>query len=132
MDFQSHVDILTRLRVLTLLKYKGQIFCPILSLSGDRLIWKASPLVRSEVLGLFVNTLTGTDKYSRHNREKILQPVQIQLSEKLKKKINFLLQFLYSLHVLNNLKKKQASKISDLTNRKKFQVKLHQNTDTIR
>ena len=96
MDFQSHVDILTRLRVLTLLKYKGQIFCPILSLSGDRLIWKASPLVRSEVLGLLVNTLTGTDKYSRHNREKILQPVQIQLSEKLKKKKIFIAVLIFT------------------------------------
>ena len=28
-----------------------------------------SPLVRSEVLGLFINRLTADHKYSRHNRE---------------------------------------------------------------
>ena len=40
-----------------------------------RLSWKTSLLVRSEILGLFVNTFTADDKYSCHNREKFLEPV---------------------------------------------------------
>ena len=39
---------------------------------------KKSLLVRSEILDLFVNALTADDKYSLHNREKFLQPIQMQ------------------------------------------------------
>ena len=39
-------------------------------------------LVTYQILGLFVNTLAADGKYSRHNREKLPQPVQMQLSKK--------------------------------------------------
>ena len=41
-------------------------------------------LVRSQILRLFGNTLTADDKSPPHKREKILQPVQMQLSKKSK------------------------------------------------
>ena len=37
-----------------------------------------SPLVISEILGLFATILTADDKYSLCNREKIQQSIQIQ------------------------------------------------------
>ena len=46
--------------------------------------WKTSLLVGSEILGLFINTLTANDKNYRHNRENFPEPNQIQLSKKSK------------------------------------------------
>ena len=43
---------------------------------------KESVLVRSEILGLFVNTLAGNYKYSRSNRENLPLLIQMQLSKK--------------------------------------------------
>ena len=44
-----------------------------------------SLLVRSEILGLLVNTLTANWEYSRCNNDKLQLPFQMQLSEKVKK-----------------------------------------------
>ena len=41
-----------------------------------------SPLVISEILGLFVNTLTAYDKYSLRNDQNLWQTIQMQLSKK--------------------------------------------------
>ena len=41
-----------------------------------------SLLVISEILGLFVNTLTADAKHSLHNRENSMQPIQMQSSKK--------------------------------------------------
>ena len=41
-------------------------------------------LVLSEILGLFVNTLTDNDKYCLLYRHNLTQPIQILLSEKQK------------------------------------------------
>ena len=43
-----------------------------------------SLLVGCETLGLFPNRLTTDKKYSRHNRENVPQPIQVQLSKKQK------------------------------------------------
>ena len=48
------------------------------------LSWKNFLLVRSEILGPFVNTFTADYKYSRYKREKFPQPVEMQLSKKRK------------------------------------------------
>ena len=42
-------------------------------------------LVRSEILGLFVNTLTADDKYPGQNRESVQESMKIKLSGKLTK-----------------------------------------------
>ena len=44
------------------IKFARQSLYPIVLLSRDRLSSKASLLVRSEILGLFVETLTQNDK----------------------------------------------------------------------
>ena len=48
------------------------------------------------MLGLFVNTLTADDKYSRHNREKFPQHFQRQFYQKAKKFSDFFITFLIS------------------------------------
>ena len=48
----------------------------------------------SKIVGLFVNTLSADDKYSLFNTEKIMQPIQMQLSKKQKKIFSFFLTFL--------------------------------------
>ena len=44
--------------------------------------WKKSLLKICKVLKLFVNTLTARDKYSLRNRDNLMEPIQMQLSEK--------------------------------------------------
>ena len=39
-----------------------------------------SLLIRSKILGLFVNPLTADAKYSRHITGNLLQPIQMNLS----------------------------------------------------
>ena len=48
----------------------------------DILSWKKSALVWSEILTLFVNTLTAHNKYSRCNVNNFAQQVQTPLSQK--------------------------------------------------
>ena len=46
----------------------------------ESLIWKISPLVISQLLGVFRNTLTANDKYRVRYCENLLSPIQMQLS----------------------------------------------------
>ena len=69
-----------------MLKSGPQHFYLIVSFSY-KLSLKTSLLVRTEILGLFVNRLTGNDKNSRHNRVNFLQTIQKQVSKK--RKTNF-------------------------------------------
>ena len=56
--------------------------------------WKKSALVWSEILRLFVNTLTAHNKYSRCNVHNFAQQVQTPLSQKWKTFCWFLIAFL--------------------------------------
>ena len=47
-----------------------------------KFIWKMSPLVLDEMLGVFVNTLTADGKYPVQVCENLQVPIQMQLSEK--------------------------------------------------
>ena len=55
---------------------------------------KKSFLLRSEISRLFVSMLSAGDKYSRHNRENLPLPIQIQLSKKPKTFCCFFIEFL--------------------------------------
>ena len=48
----------------------------------NKLRWNELLLVRSSILGLFVNTLTFNGKFSLHNKEKFPQEIEMQLSQK--------------------------------------------------
>ena len=77
-----------------------------------KLSWKMSLLVIQKVLGLLVNTLTTNDKYFLLNRDKLMQPIQMQRSKKEKK--TFYIFFLYFWNLdqnLNILKKIWPSKL---------------------
>ena len=59
-----------------------------------------------KILGLFLNTLTVNDKHYLLNRGNLTQPIQIQLSEKLKTFSEFFLPFLKSILNFQDLPKK--------------------------
>ena len=68
----------------TLLKSaRHHCYALFLSIRG-KLSWKKSALVWSEILRLFVNTLTADDKYSSSNMQNFRQQFQTPLSQKQK------------------------------------------------
>ena len=70
-------------------------------------------LIRSELLGKFVNTLTSDYKYSRQNWKNLWQKVPIQTSMKLKTCSRFFIPFLKStLYLLYFEKKDQSHSLS--------------------
>ena len=66
-------------------------------------------LVRSEILGLFVNTSTADGKYSRHNRENFLQKIQMRLYQKTKTFSDLFIAFLKSTSNFEYFEKKYES-----------------------
>ena len=58
--------------------------------------WKKSALVRSEILGLFVNTFSGEYMYSGRNMQTLTQQVQTPLSLKQKSFSQFFIASLKS------------------------------------
>ena len=58
--------------------------------------WKNSALVRSKILGLFINTFTAESTYSRRNMQTLKQQVQTPLSLKQKIFSGFFIAFLKS------------------------------------
>ena len=66
----------------TLLKAARHYYYPIFPRIWDKLRWKKSALVRSKILGLFVNTFTAEYTYSRRNMQTFTQQVQTPLSLK--------------------------------------------------
>ena len=68
--------------------------------------WKESALVWSEILRLFVNTMTADNKYSRCNVYNFAQQVQTLLSQKQKTFCQFFLAFLKYAWNLEHYEKK--------------------------
>ena len=80
----------------TLLKSARHYYCPIFPRIWDRLSWKKSALVRSKILGLFVNTLIAEYTYSGRNMQTFTQKVLTPLSLKQKIFSGFFIAFLKS------------------------------------
>ena len=72
----------------------------------DILSWKKSALVWSEILRLFVDTLTADNKYSRCNVHNFQQQVQTPLSQKQKTFCGFFIAFLKCASNLEHFEKK--------------------------
>ena len=70
-----------------------------------------SLLVLSEILGLFIITLTPNDSYSLRSSENLWQPINLQLS---KKKILNFLPLLWKLHQTLNISNKKMTLIGDV------------------
>ena len=64
----------------TLLKYSWNYFYHIFWSLWGEMTWKISPLLKLEILGEFVNTLTADDKYPVRDCENFKFPIQRQLS----------------------------------------------------
>ena len=92
--FGTHLDNQCVNGSKALLKPTRQHFCSILAQFWDKLSWKTSLLVRTEMLGLFVNSLTADDKYFCHNRDNFQQPIPMELPKTLKTFSGILLWFL--------------------------------------
>ena len=68
--------------------------------------WAKSAIVGSEILTLFVNTLTTDDKYSRRNMVNFTKQLEVPLSQKEKSFSGFFLTFLKCALNLEHLEKK--------------------------
>ena len=77
----------------TLLKSARHYYYPIFPWIWDKLSLKKSALVRSKILGLFVNTLTAGYTYSGRNMQTLTQQVQTPLSLKQKTFSGFFIAF---------------------------------------
>ena len=73
---------------------------------SEKLIWKMSPLVLCEILGVFVNKLTSDGKYPIEYCANLQLPIPMQLSEKQKTFSRFFIPFLESTSNFKHLKKK--------------------------
>ena len=85
---------------------------PLIGDSGSR---KRLFLIRSELLGEFVDTLTADYKYSRQNWENLWQQVPMQTSLKLKTCSTFFIAFLKSTLNLEYFEKKDQSQSLSIT-----------------
>ena len=74
----------------------------------DKLSWKKSALVRSKILGLFVNPLTAEYMYSGRNMQTFTQQVPTPLSLKEKIFLDFSLRC-WNLHDMENIFQKKES-----------------------
>ena len=90
----------------TLLKSARHHYYPIFPCIWDILSSKKSALVWSEILRLFVNTLTADNKYSRCNVHNCAKQVQTPLSQKQKTHCGFFIPFLKCAWNLEHFEKK--------------------------
>ena len=79
--------------VSTLFKFERQHLYHIYWSTGRQFSCKKSPLVICPRLSLFVNTMTADDKCSLPNRDNLMEPIHMQLSQKLKTFCRFILHF---------------------------------------
>ena len=68
--------------------------------------WTKSAIVGSEILTLFVNTLTTDDKYSRRNMLNFTERLEVPLSQKRKSFSGFFVPFLKCALNLKHLERK--------------------------
>ena len=73
----------------------------------DKLSWKKSALVISEIFRLFVNTLAPDDKYSRRNMQIFWQQLQTLLSQEEKTFRGFFIAFPKCAWTLEHSEKKE-------------------------
>ena len=92
----------------TLLKPTWDHFYHISSSLWGEMICKVSPLVKFQILGVLVNTLTANLKYPVWNCEKLSSPIQTILSKKQKTFSQFFIPFLEFPANFKHLQKKEG------------------------
>ena len=106
----------------TLLKSARHYYYPIFPWIWDKLTWKKSALVRSKILGQFVNTSTAEYMYSRRNMQTFRKQVQTPLSLKQKTFSEVFIAFVKSTWNGEHFQKKGESSslsISEIINSKR-------------
>ena len=81
--------------------------------------WKKSLLLRWKTLGLLVNTLAANEKYPVLNRDNLMIPIQMKLSEKEKSFSQIFAKFFISISNFEHFEKKynpHSFCISQITN----------------
>ena len=99
----------------TLLRSSRNHFHTTISLIWGRTSRKRLVLVRSEVLGQFVNTITAVYNYIRQNLENLRQQVQTQISLKAKTFSGFFIALMKSTLNLEYFEKKDQSHSLSIT-----------------
>ena len=95
-------------RVSTLFKFEGQHLYDIYSLSGSQFSCKKSLLVRCKSLRLSVKTMSAVDKCCLTIRDNLVEPIHMQLSQKLKTFFSFILHFRNLGEILDIFRKKMT------------------------
>ena len=95
-------------RVSTLFKFERQQLYHIYWSRWRKFSCKKSLLVICKSLTLFVNTMSALDKCSLLNRDNLMQPIHMQLSQKLKTFSSFILQFRIIGQLLDIFRKKRT------------------------
>ena len=70
------------------------------------MVWKISPLVSAEMLGLFVNRLTSDGKYPIQGCENLQLPIQMQLFQKRKNFSEYFIPFMDSTSNIEHFERK--------------------------
>ena len=108
-------------RTQTLLKFKWQYLYHIYWSLWRQLNFKRSLLVTSKISRLFPNTLSADSKGYLLNRDNLMQPIQMQLSQKQETFSQFFFAFLkFSVQILNIFRKKIADVFLKLRTKKKL------------
>ena len=89
----------------TLVKSSWDHFHHIFPLLWGEIIWKASPLLKFEMIGVFVKTWTADYKYPLSDFENFRFPIQMKLSEKSKRISQFFVQLVESTFNLSIFRK---------------------------
>ena len=79
----------------------------------EKLIWKLSPWLFPEILGVFLNTLTADDKYPVEHWENLQHAIEMELSQKRKAFSDFFFH-LWNLHQILNIFKKKMMVIANV------------------
>ena len=85
----------------------------------NKLSWKKSLLLTCKILGLLVNTLAANEKYPVLNRDNLMIPIQMKLSEKEKSFSQIFAKFFISISNFEHFEKKynrHSFCISEITN----------------
>ena len=104
--FRLHFQKQHGKRVSTLFKYERQNLYNIYWSTRTQFSCRKSLLGICKSLRLFVNTMSAVDKCSLPNTDNLMQPIHIQLSQKLKNFSEFFPAFSKSRLILNIFKKK--------------------------
>ena len=95
-----------------LLKSAEKYFYSIFGSFCAKLSQKKLSLIRSEILGLLVNTFTVNFEYSRSNRENLRLPIQVKLSENYRLFAALFLHFWHVHEICNFLEKKKKKRMT--------------------